>query len=470
MAFDPSVIASIGDNAPDLTAAKAKAYSLADMIDQNQLNKGKLADDKQNRDDQAKVRQVLQSSDLSTYEGKLKAGEQITKINPKMGMDFVKETTSAKGQQNELTQQQYQILSAKNDIIGSAAFTLKQQHDQLASSGKNEAEINAAMMPQMMQTLKQLESQTLPDGTPLLNAQDRQNYEQTLGKGYNPAVIDGIVMRSKQAGDALKLKLAERKENTSEATQAERDRHDRATEENQRDNTEIRRKKAEEAHSQFQGANGDLMASLALKGISLPAGFRSKEQQVALLDSLRAKFPNDSAEDISEKVRVGQIDLAAVKKETQVAATQVGKVELAGNEIGEFGDQVLQASKAVPRGNLVPWSKLKQMADTEISDPALLRFKTKMQALNSAYDQLSARGGTDKDKRAHIHELFDSAQGQDSVEALVKALKEEAEGADRAARKTMKVKGTGDVADQNTPAKGAAPAGAPPPPPGFVVQ
>lgn len=482
MAFDPSVIASIGDNAPDITGSQAKAYTLADMIDTNQLRKGQVADDKQNRADQEKVRDILKNSDISTYEGKLKAGEAITKVSPKMGMDFVSETNKTKGQSNELSQQQYQLLAEKNDVIGGAAVGLKTMHDQLAKQGKNEAEINAAMMPQLMQTMKQLETAKLPDGTPVLSPEDRQQYEQNLGKGYNPAFIDTIVGRSKQASEVLKTKLAERKEdvaerhqNTVDSQEAERERHDRTTETQGQEKIEATRRKIAEAHANFEGKNGDLMAAMAERGVSLPAGFRSKDQQVALLNSLIKRNPDASVDQIADKVESGQISLSNYKVEGRVAAGVAGKVAYAENEIEQTIPLVREASKNLPRGQFVPYNKLMQMGQAAESDPNLKEFKAYMTSLSNAYDMLSARGGTDADKRSHNRELFNTADSPEALERVLTAVQNEARASGKAADATMipanqRAPGTTGAAPTQTaagvtPAPGAigAPAAGTPP-------
>lgn len=185
----------------------------------------------------------------------------------------------------------------------------------------------------------------------------------------------------------------------------------------------------------FTPEEADLMGALAEAGVNLPAGMRSREQMKSTFGSLLARNPNLSADDIAQKIASGQINLGAEKKETTTAAAQAGKIAVAQNEIREFGPLVLQSSAAVPRGNFVPWSQLKQMADSSISDPALIAFKTQMTALNNAYDSLAARGGTDMAKRAHVHELFNTANSPEAVQSLVAAIGQEAEAADRAARK-----------------------------------
>jgi hypothetical protein len=156
------------------------------------------------------------------------------------------------------------------------------------------------------------------------------------------------------------------------------------------------------ARVSFSGQRSDLLAALASKGVSLPAGLRSQSQMAATIDGLLAKYPQNTPDEIADRIATGQIDFGAAKKETQISAGQAGKVAVAVNELSTFGDQVLEASKAVPRGSFIPLNKLMQMTDAQISDPALINYKVKMQSLNNAYDTLAARGGTDADKRAHI--------------------------------------------------------------------
>lgn len=153
-------------------------------------------------------------------------------------------------------------------------------------------------------------------------------------------------------------------------------------------------------------------------------------------------------EDIASK----QQELSAVGKSLQVAGGQAGKVAVGLNELKQFGPLVTQASAAVPRGNFVPWNKLKQMADTSISDPALLRFKTQMTALENAYNQVAARGGSDVGKREHIHQLFSTANSPEAVATLVDAVNQEAQSAETAAQDAMKAPPRKPAASTGIPA------------------
>ena len=183
----------------------------------------------------------------------------------------------------------------------------------------------------------------------------------------------------------------------------------------------------------FQGRNGELMAALAERGVTLPQGFRSTQQQVGLLDSLWKRNPNLTADQIADKVKSGQISLGAEKKETQTAAGVAGRVGVAGEEIAQFAPLVEEASKAVPRGKFVPINKLMQMSEASISDPNLKKLKVYINSTLNAYDQLAARGGTDKDKRAEAHSLLLSAESHEALMAGLEAFKKEVVAARNAA-------------------------------------
>lgn len=183
--------------------------------------------------------------------------------------------------------------------------------------------------------------------------------------------------------------------------------------------------------------NQELLAALAARGVSLPTGFRSKEQMLATLNGLIARYPNNTMDEIADAVANGQIVFGGEKKETQTSAAQAGKITYAENEIKLIAPLIREASAKVPRGTFVPWNKLKQYADSQLSDPALKELKSYMTTLSNAYDMLAARGGTDMEKRKHNRELFDTADSPEALEAALKAVENEASISGQAAQKSM---------------------------------
>lgn len=205
-------------------------------------------------------------------------------------------------------------------------------------------------------------------------------------------------------------------------------------------NVAIARQNADNRSSEaFTPDEGNLMGALAERGVSLPAGMRSKAQQKTLYQGILARNPGKSPDDIADLIKKGQIELGAQKKETQTAAGVAGKVEVAQNEMEEFIPLVREAAEKVPRGNFIPVSRLLQMADTSISDPNLKVLKGRINALMNAYDMLAARGGSDVGKRQEAHALLTSADGPEALNAQLDSFALEGAAAHRAAVKATKV-------------------------------
>lgn len=199
----------------------------------------------------------------------------------------------------------------------------------------------------------------------------------------------------------------------------------------------------------FSDAAADVLGALAAKGVSLPTGLRSKEQQVATVNALIRKYPGETPDQIATRVAKGQVDFGAIKKETQTAAAQAGRVAIAANELKTFAPIVLKTSTLVPRGSFVPINKLMQMGERQLSDPNLKRLRIGINSMLNAYDQLAARGGTDTAKREEAHSLLTSAESPEALAAGVEMFQIEAEAAGQAA----------DLAEQYRDAD--APAGKP---------
>lgn len=197
----------------------------------------------------------------------------------------------------------------------------------------------------------------------------------------------------------------------------------------------------------FSPEAGELLGAMAAAGVSLPTGMRSKEQQIATVNALLAKFPDSTPDEIAQKIAKGQIDLGAIRKETQTAAAQAGKVAIATNELQTFSPLVLEASAAVPRGSFVPWNRLKQMGEASISDPNLRKLKIAINSYMNAYDQLASRGGTDMNKRAEAHAMMSSADSPEALAAAVQFIQKEADAAGAAAEQAeqYRVPGAGRV-------------------------
>jgi hypothetical protein len=188
----------------------------------------------------------------------------------------------------------------------------------------------------------------------------------------------------------------------------------------------------------FTPEMGELMASLAERGVSLPTGFRSKAQQSSLLEGLLSRNQGKSADEIAQMIKSGQISFGAEKKETQTAGATAGRIDVAANAIDAMIPVIKEASGKVPRGSFVPVNKLLQTGETSISDPNLKQLKLYINSLLNDYDMLASRGGTDQKKREEARALITSADGPEALNAALASFQKESEIAKKAAQKSIK--------------------------------
>lgn len=385
--FDARPLAEIGENlAFKPTENTAKAYTLASLIDQRQMGKMELEAKKSEAADLGKVKEVLKGANLSTYEGKMKAGEQITKISPKLGMDFQKQTQEGRSTDTQFTAQQYELMAAKNDIVGGTVLQLKNQHDALAQQGKTEPEIQAAMTPHLMSGIKTLMDQKLPDGTPVLNDQDKQNLQQMFGNGYNGAAVDSLVMRSKQAREALKAKLDERKVDNAEAKSDEQERHNREMEGQGR--TKIQRT----ANGGLTSATVDDLAEQVAAGDTSAIQGLSKQDKAAVRN--RVADNHEIAGVTGADQAAKNAEFMGIKAGQRTLGQRQANIDMAVQEAQNIMPILREASKKVPRGKFTSWNQLFQIADGQTSNPELLQFAQAAKSFANIYTRATVPGAS----------------------------------------------------------------------------
>jgi len=464
MAFDPSVIASIGESGPDPVKAQERAFTIKDLMDREQLNQLALGEQKREAKETSQANEILKASDYTTPQGLHETAAKLNKVSPRLAMNLLKEGQTYQSGEIQRQLDMLTLADQRQGLIVSAIDPIISQARQMKNQGASDLTVRAFITQQMPQAIQSLRGMKLADGAAAL-PDDQLKMVTSVPGGYTLATLEGWEARSKSGQAAIRQRLEQFKADTQSRKEEETERHNRETEAHAQRQEAIQASKSQG----FDDRQSELLASLADRNVSLPAGLRSQQQIRSTLDGLLAKHADLTPDQIADGIKSGKLKLAAETKGAQTAGTQIGKVALAANELDTFGDQTLDASSAVPRGKFVPWNTLRNYADTKISDPQLLRFKAKMQALENAYNQLAARSGTDVEKRAHIHELFNTANSPQAVATLVKALKEEAVGAREAADRTIAeasetaIPGAGPAASTPSPGAGARGPGAPPP-------
>lgn len=406
MPLDPNIPLQAGKNQKDPLESASRIFMIKSAMQQAQMGDYELQD-------QQVLRDASGMPDVKNSDGTMNIpallGHVTGKVSPKAMMTL---TDAAQKQESFKQAQQKQ----KQDQM--QAF-VKASADPMASIWNEYQQDAAKVGPEKAWEIAHPKAEAL-----------RKELSQTFqGMNLQPMQSpDQLEAAARHSETALKQQMRATQPETPHeaATSAETKRHNQATE-------STARTKAQAAAAGFEGDNGKLMAALAERGVSLPTGFRSKAQQVALLNGLRERNSDKSVDQIAELVKSGQISLSSEKKETQTAAAIAGRVGVAGEEITQFAPLVEQASKAVPRGQFVPINKLLQTGEASISDPNLKKLKVYINSTLNAYDQLASRGGTDKDKRAEAHALLTTAESHEALMAGLDAFKKEVVAAQKAA-------------------------------------
>ena len=441
--FDPSVIGQIGEQ-PDIGGAIAKGFTLKDLINQNTLGS-------------MQVKQAQREQEQSEFLSGLSKEFDIS--NPQQASKAASKAAQA----------------GYPDL---ATGVLKQSQTlQLGQAQVDEARFQAGMQAQtyidegVQNILATVRAQTSgPDGKPLLTPQGTEKYDSRTKDAMTMAAV--LKMKSDLQNDptlsdsarqvALKevnKYLASGKPITydginqvAQGTKTGREMFDKELE-RRKTISGIQHQQVEEAQAQERigidkqkldlqkqgfgdpdSPESQLLGALAERGVSLPAGLRSKQQQQATVHSLIARNPGLSVDEIADKVKSGQLSFGAEKKETTTAAGIAGRVSVGENELIDFAPKALAISDKVPRGNFVPFNKLRQMGEANISDPDLKELYGRTNAILNAYDVVAARGGTDKDKRAENRKNLETADSPAAYRRAVETMLDEAKTAKGAAR------------------------------------
>lgn len=459
--FDASVLSDIGGYGPNPVKAQEDAYTLANAAQGYQSNALDLQARKRQASDEAAAREALKGQDLSTFEGQTKAAQALTKINPKMGMDFMGKVQQNQAAQGEMTLQRLQIADAQQDAIVGAIDPIVAQLEQERQSGREPALLDARAKQLAIPALLQLR-QNRPDLAPMIDRFQQDPNALTLNG------LKSAEAQSKRGSQAIKDRIAQMRADEAARENKSRDeREDRKT-------SLAEQKEADKQKEAEEGVITDDSAQLAVDRMlngeqarDVLANFGRGKQgpaNIAKVQNLLAKTAKDRGIS-SQEISARMVEMKGLAKEQQTEASIAGKISYAEKEIQQIGPKVLEASEKVPRGTFVPWNKLRNMTSQQLSDPNLKQLKAYLTTLTNSYDVLGGRGGTDVEKRAHNRELLDAADSPEALKAAVDAITQEAALSHEAARESMTVDRSRLGGSPSTPA-GAGGAGGTPPPAG----
>jgi hypothetical protein len=478
MALDTSVISDIGaDAVPDVSGAQAKALTLADLYDQNTLNKIKVGEVKQSQSDMTYAKQILAGKDLSKLEDQNAAVAEITKRSPKLGMELARDFSTQRKDKSSEQMDQLDYYKAKNEILGSDLMQLKAKHDQIiqdfqaknpkATPQELEKATHDAMQKDVIEWVQRIAAQTLPNGQPLINEQDKQLIKSGLGNGYSSAWVDSMVNRSATARQEIATKIKERDEARKEkatdaAIAAGTRRGDQADRRITDAEQNARIKQTLSAEGKLEPDDATAMAEQYLAGdksimVGLGRGAQGAQNIIMVRHAIarEAKAQGLKPADIAARLAEYQ----GYVSEQRSLGTQQANVEMASSEAQQMIQNARGASNdtAVSRAHALGWNKIEQWGEKQLQDPQLASLKAATTAvINTWARAINPKGVATVADKEHGYELLNAAQDKATYDAVLDRFQQETE-ASLAAPASAKQRLHDAFLSGQTPAPAAAP-------------
>lgn len=413
--------------------------SLQSLSQQNQLGAMQVEEQRKTQENKNALRTLMQDpSNIDPSTGMLnKEGMgKVTQIDPQFGFKLSEMNQQAMAAKGAQALQRLQITEKQNSILSETMTGLYAGYKNNSTKVPSQ-QANQMFMEEMGKTLDGLEK----SGN--FSPQQLEPFRKIQGPGGALSLIAGTKAYKDYATETRQESEPKSAQGKIEAD-FKAGRIDQKTRDAAIAKADAPPKYVIDAGNKgnFEGRNGEILAALAEKGVSLPAGFRSKEQQLGLLNSLSKRNPDLTPDQIADKIKGGQIDLSNEKTWGRVAAGIGGKVAYAENEIKQTIPLVRESSAKLPRGEFIPYNKLVQMGQDKFSNPDLAEFRMYMTSLSNAYDMLAARGGTDMEKRKENRKNFETAQSPEALERIMQAVLKEAEASGRAATQSLRPGGS----------------------------
>jgi hypothetical protein len=455
MAFDASVIADIGSNTPDPAGAQQKALTLADLYDQNKLNKIKVGDAKQSQSDMTYAKQILQGKDLSKLEDQNAAVAEITKRSPKLGMELARDFSTQRKDKAGEQMDQLEYYKAKNEILGSDLMQLKAKHDQIiqdfqaknpkATPQQLEQATHDAMQKDVIEWVQRLSSQTLPNGQPLINEQDKQTIKSGLGQGYSSAWVDSMVNKSATARQEIATKLKERDEARKEkATDASIASGGRRADQGDRrlDQTDRKISDQEKAAAlkvkmseggKFTEEDASWLAEQYIAGdksvmVGLGRGAQGPQNIIMVRHAIASEAKAQGMKPADLAARLAEY--TGFVSEQRALGTQQANVEMASSEAQQMIQNARGASDdtAVSRAHALGWNKIEQWTEKQVQDPKLASLKAATTAVVNTWARaINPKGVATVSDKEHGYELLNQAQDKATYDAVLDRFQQETE-------------------------------------------
>lgn len=175
----------------------------------------------------------------------------------------------------------------------------------------------------------------------------------------------------------------------------------------------------------------------------------------------KAKKEADPTANPAVDILQARANQAGRSQEQRTLGAASASNQLYGNAASATMQTAIEKSNAVPRGKFVPINRLMQMAETQISDPAVAELRTATNTLVSDYAKAITPVGAPTDSaREHARELLDMASSPEAYERVVRLMHREIQNTHSAIDFTKKQLQSGKGGEIPALSPAAAPAGA----------
>jgi hypothetical protein len=467
--LDTATLANIGQGGADIGGSMAKAYQLKDLIDTTQLRQMDIKRQQQEAAEAGQIKTLAGQFDLSSPDGQNQFVAQVSKINPRQGMQFQREFQDTQHGQNALVEDQYKLLDHQHQLVENMVAPLAQAAMQMKAAGRSPQEIDAALLPQVMQTIEAGKKATLPNGKPAMGDEDLKMASQMVQAGNLGDTLPALLQRTKSGREQIQ-QYFQQQNIQSEIANREKG---RALEERKVRVLESgeTRKTAAAAATKAGGLSDDskdLIAGQILAGKkpsdvmgSIGRGAQGAKDVRDIQNRVAAMAKDQGVS--PQALVAAQQELTSMNRAISEAGRREGAIASSVREAKKFGEAALAANSSVDRGSFMPWNKLTQMGEKGLSDPKLAAFYARTTSFLNAYVKATSGGGaSDAASREHARAMLSTAQSPEAYKAVVEALLNET---DLAAQAPTEVIAEMAGRTAGRPVAPSPPAGAPAAPP-----
>lgn len=461
--FDASPIGDIASNLSYTpTDNKAKALSIKDMMDREQLNALNLKQQKTEAATSQQIQDLLKKEpvDYSDPTSVLKTREKLNQISPKASMQFGSEVQKYQSGQVQSQIDQYELLDHQQGLIVNSIDPIVAQARDMKSKGADDMTVNAFIMQKVPGALQQLKDTKLPNGQSALAPEVVQAVNQA--GPLTLSTLESFEAKTKAGKQAIEVRLQQARQATQDKSEAvrerqedERERHDRTQENQGQQKVDLSKIKLERT---TQGGLTDKSAAMLAEQVE--AGDTSALTGLKPAD--RVKVKNLMADNAQIRGTTGADQAAAnanyagVKAGERTLGNRQANIDMAVNEAQNIGPILRKASADVPRDAFTGWNKLIQMADNADSDPKLLAFAQAAKSYANIYTRATVPGASSVFDREEAVKHLPIFTSQESFNAVLDIMDKEMAAAKKSPEQVRKSLSDA-VTGRNQEAGGVAP-------------